>query len=88
MKLELRDVKIKCKKLRRNNLATGSLKRDGQTIPVAIKGSDIDKYRAANGLLHNIKLEFEGEEITVKVIEVQRHLIHHNITNIDFEIAG
>ena len=44
MKLELRDVKIKCKKFRRNNMATGSLKKDGEIIPVLIKGSDIDQY--------------------------------------------
>ena len=87
MKLELRDVKIKCKKLRRNNMATGSLKKDGQIIPVAIKGSDIDQYRIAVGLRKNISLEFEGADILVKVLKVERHPVNHNITNIDFEIA-
>ena len=87
MKLELRDVKIKCKKFRRNNMATGSLKKDGEIIPVLIKGSDIDQYRVAVGFKKNISLKFEGNDILVKVLKVERHPVNHNITNIDFEIA-
>ncbi|MGL4742368.1 MAG: hypothetical protein ACRC41_16505 [Sarcina sp.] len=87
MRLELRDVSIKCKKLRRNNLATGTLRKDGQIIPISIKGSDIDKYSKRNGLIENLKLDFDGSEIEVKVINVERDLLKHNITNIDFEVA-
>lgn len=87
MKLELRDVSIKCKKLRRNNLATGTLKKDGQIIPISIKGSDIDKYSKRNVLMENLKLDFDGSEIEVKVMNVERDLLKHNITNIDFEVA-
>ncbi|MGL5820636.1 MAG: hypothetical protein ACRCYE_03265 [Sarcina sp.] len=87
MKLELRDASIKCKKLRRNNLATGTLRKDGKIIPISIKGSDIDKYSKRKGLIENLKLDFDGSEIEVKVINVERDLLKHNITNIDFEIA-
>ncbi|MGL5575124.1 MAG: hypothetical protein ACRDCW_06185 [Sarcina sp.] len=85
MKLELRDASIKCKKLRRNNIATGSLRKNGKVIPVSIKGSDIDKYAKKYGVEKNITLEFEGNEIEVKVLNVERHMLDHNITNIDFE---
>ncbi|MGL4452525.1 MAG: hypothetical protein ACRCTZ_15275 [Sarcina sp.] len=85
MKLELRDASIKCKKLRRNNIATGSLRKNGKVIPVSIKGSDIDKYAKKYGVEKNITLEFEGNEIEVKVVNVERHMLDHNITNIDFE---
>ncbi|MGL5634573.1 MAG: hypothetical protein ACRDDL_05885 [Sarcina sp.] len=87
MKLELRDASIKCKKLRRNNLATGTLRKNGKIIPISIKGSDIDKYSKRKGLIENLKLDFDGSEIEVKVINVERDLLKHNITNIDFEIA-
>lgn len=85
MKLELRDVSIKCKKLRRNNLATGTLRKEGKIIPISVKGSDIDKYIKKYGAYNNITLEFEDQEVVVKVINVEKHLIDHNITNIDFE---
>lgn len=85
MKLELRDVNINCKRLRKNNLATGSLRKDGEVIPVSIKGSDIDKYAKKYGVEKNITLEFEGNEIEVKVINVEKDMIAHNIINIDFE---
>ncbi|WP_297517534.1 hypothetical protein [uncultured Clostridium sp.] len=85
MKLELRDVKINCKRLRKSNLATGSLKKDGQVIPISIKGSDIDKYAKESGIKKNITLEFEGNQIEVKVVKVEKEPIAHNIINIDFE---
>ena len=85
MKLELRDVNIKCKKLRKNNITTGTLRKDGKVIPISIKGSDIDKYAKRYGVKKNMTLEFEGNQIEVKVINVEKHMIDHNITNIDFE---
>lgn len=85
MKLELRDVSIKCKKLRRNNLATGTLRKEGKIIPISVKGSDVDKYIKKYGAYNNITLEFEDQEVVVKIINVEKHLIDHNITNIDFE---
>ena len=88
MKLELRDASIKCKKLRKNNIATGSLRKDGQVIPVSIKGSDIDKYTKVYGIKNNITLEFEGNQIEVKVLKVEKEPIAHNITNIDFEVVA
>ncbi|MGL4991468.1 MAG: hypothetical protein ACRC57_09980 [Sarcina sp.] len=85
MKLELRDVRIKCKKLRRENNTTGTLRKDGKIIPVQLKGSDIDKYIKKYGAYNNINIEFEDSQITVKINNVEKDLINHNIINIDFE---
>lgn len=85
MKLELRDVNVKCKRLRKNNIATGTLRKDGKVIPISIKGSDIDKYTKRYGIKKNITLEFEGSSIDVKVVNVEKDMIDHNIINIDFE---
>lgn len=85
MKLELRDVNIKCKKLRRDNKATGTLRKDDKIIPIQLKGSDVDKYIKKYGAYNNINIEFEDIQIVVKINNVEKDLINHNIINIDFE---
>lgn len=89
MKLELglRDVSIKCKKLRRNNNATGTLRKNGEIIPILVKGSDVDKYVKRYGVYNDITVSFDGCELVVKAINVEKHNIDHNITNIDFEVV-
>lgn len=86
MKLELRDVSIKCKKLRRNNIATGTLrKNDKEIIPISLCGTDMDKYINDFGFNKLIELEFGEEKIEAKILKVFRDNINHNIINVDFQ---
>ncbi|MGL5615387.1 MAG: hypothetical protein ACRDD2_04040 [Sarcina sp.] len=84
LNLNLRDVSIPCKRLRKDNLATGSLRRGDKVIPISVKGSDIDKYVRDNGYDKLVDVEISGENIKVKIALSKRDLIIHNIVNIDF----
>lgn len=84
IKVNRRDPKIKCKKLRREGIITGTLKRcNGDIIPISVKGSSIDTYVNSNGLNHELIILFEGSEIKTSIYRVQKNLIMHNVDNID-----
>lgn len=85
MKLFLRDTSIKCKKIRKNNLATGTLKRSTSVIPISIKGTDIDKYILEYGFNKIMDVEFGEEKLRVKIIGTKKDVLLHNIINIDFQ---
>ncbi len=79
-----RDPRIKCKKLRREGIITGTLKRrNGDIIPISVKGSSIDTYINSNGLNHELIILFENSEIKTRIYRVQKNLIMHNVDNID-----
>lgn len=84
IKITLRDVNIKCKKLRREGIITGTLKRlNGEIIPISLKGSKIDCYILNNGLNKELKVSLNGEEIKTKIYRVQKNLLIHNVDNIE-----
>lgn len=85
MQLFLRDASIKAKKFRRNNIATGTLRRVNNIISISIKGSDMDKYIRDNGFNKIMDVEFEGENLKVKILGTKKDVLLHNIINVDFQ---
>ncbi len=84
IEINLRDVNIKCKKLRKEGIITGTLKRiNGEIIPISLKGNKIDSYILNNGFNEDLNVVLNGEEIVTKIYRVQKNLLIHNIDNID-----
>lgn len=83
-----RDAKIKTRKLRNSGLSTGTLKlKSGEIIPVSVSNHDLNTYYGRYGLKENMLIKFNGDDITVNVKETLKHLINHDIINIDlFEV--
>ncbi|MPQ42254.1 hypothetical protein [Clostridium tarantellae] len=86
LKAKLRDLKLKCRKFRNEGRATGLLKRkNGENVPISIKGSDLDKLIQREGREGVIDLQLNEEVIQTEIIDLQRHLLVHNIINIDLK---
>lgn len=86
MRIEVRDVNIKCKKIRRDNKAVGVLKTlKGEIVPITIKGSDMDNYRRDFGIKNTITLDFGDEKINVKITDIKRDRLIPRVTDVDFE---
>ena len=84
LKVDIRDIKVKCKKLRNKGIISGTLKRiNGEIIPISLKGSDVDKYILNNGLNKEVFIIFNNEKINTKIYRIQRNLLVHNVINID-----
>lgn len=86
MRIEVRDVNIKCKKLRRENKAVGILKTlKGEILPISIKGSDMDNYRRDFDIKNTLTLDFGDEKINVKITNLKRDRLIPRVTDVDFE---
>lgn len=84
IQINRRDSKIKCKKLRRQGVITGTLRRcSGEIISISVKGSSIDTFVNNNGLNEELIVIFENKKIKTRIYKVQRNLMFHNIDNID-----
>lgn len=84
IQINRRNSNIKCKKLRRQGLITGTLRRrNGDIIPISLKGSSVDTFVNKNGLNEELIVLFENSEIKTRIYKVQKNLIFHNIDNID-----
>ena len=84
LKVDIRDIKVKCKKLRKKGIISGTLRRtNGEIVPISLKGSDVDKHILNNGLNKEIFIIFNNEEIRTKIYKLQRNLLVHNVINID-----
>ena len=84
LKVDIRDIKVKCKKLRKKGIISGTLKRsNGEIIPISLKGSSVDKHILNNGLNNEVLIIFNNEEINTKIDRLQRNLLIHNVINID-----
>lgn len=84
LEAEIRDVNKKGKILRNSGLVTGSIKRkSGEVIHISIVGFKLETYIKRNGLNKHIPINFNNEELNVKIDRLQRNSISHNIMNID-----
>lgn len=84
IQINRRNSNVKCKKLRRQGLITGTLRRcNGDIIPISVKGNSIDTFVNKNGLNAELVVMLENSEIKTRIYIVQRNLMFHNIDNID-----
>lgn len=84
IQINRRNSSGKCKKLRRQGLITGTLRRcNGEIISISVKGNSIDTFVNKNGLNAELVVLFENNEIKTRIYRVQRNLMFHNIDNID-----
>lgn len=80
----LRDTKIKCRKFRNKGMTTGTLKRkNGEIIPISMIIYKVDAYLNRYGFESLLDISFEGEIIKTKIKYAQKHIINHNVINID-----
>lgn len=82
--VNVRDVKVKCRKFRNNGLTTGTLKRkNGEIIPISMVIHKLETYLNRNGFNPLMEVNFEGEVINTKIKSTEKHITKHNIVNID-----
>jgi ribosomal protein L25 (general stress protein Ctc) len=84
LEAKVRDLRLKPRKFRNKDLATGMLKNiNGDNIPICFKENELDKFITKYGEHTEFQLNLEGMEINVKVVEVLRHVLNHNVINLD-----
>ncbi|WP_242844074.1 hypothetical protein [Clostridium sulfidigenes] len=82
----LRDLKIKGRKFRNEGRTVGMILRsNGDTLPISIKRSDMDKFLKRYGDHSDVTLRVDGENINSSIIEVQRDLLLHYAHNVQFK---
>jgi len=82
----LRDLKIKGRKFRNEGRTMGIIIRsNGETLPISVKRSDIDKFLKRYGDHSVVTLSIDGENITTSIVEVQRDVILHYAHNVQFK---
>ena len=88
LEAKIRDVKKKGRSLRNLGLVTGTIKRkNGEIVPISMIGFKLETYLNRNGMNSVIPVNFNDEEVTVKIERLQRHVLTHNVMNIDtFEV--
>lgn len=85
LELSYRDVSIKGKKLRRQGLVTGTLRRkNNEIIHISLLSNELEKYIAATGYEKDVDVMLNGEVIHAHIKEAQRHFTMNNVINMDF----
>lgn len=82
----LRDLKIKGRKFRNEGRTMGIIIRsNGESLPISLKRSDIDKFLKKYGDHSNVTLSIAGENINTSIVEVQRDVVLHYAHNVQFK---
>lgn len=82
----LRDLKIKGRKFRNEGRTMGIIIRsNGESLPISLKHSDIDKFLKRYGDHSNVILSIAGENINTSIVEVQRNVVLHYAHNVQFK---
>jgi ribosomal protein L25 (general stress protein Ctc) len=82
----LRDLKIKGKKFINEGKTIGVILRsNGETLPISVKRSDMDKFLKKYGDHSNVILSINGENINTSIAEVQRDIVLHYAHNVQFK---
>ncbi len=82
----LRDLKIKGKKFINEGKTIGVILRsNGETLPISVKRSDMDKFLKKYGDHSNAILSINGENIKTSIVEVQRDVVLHYAHNVQFK---
>ena len=81
----VRSLKLKAKKIRKQGFATGMLKRNtGEFIPVYLRGNEVDKFLKQYGDKSEVELHIGDLKLNTKIVEVHRNILNHNAINVDF----
>lgn len=78
IKASKRDSSIKTRKFKNQGMSIGIIKRkDGSNLPISLKRSDVERYLRNFRGNEELNLDLDGEEIWVKILNIQRDIIRH-----------
>lgn len=84
LEIALRDVNVKCRKIRNSGFSTGTLKRlNGDIVNISLQTCKLDTYLNRCGLKEKLQVKLDEELIDVRIKSINRHFIMHNAINID-----
>lgn len=84
LEAKVRDTRKRGRVLRRLGQVTGTVRRkNGDIIPISMVMHKLETYISRHGLSSEFNINFENEEIKVRIDRVQRDTLLHNIINID-----
>ncbi len=82
----VRDVKIKTRKFRNQGKTVGLIKRtNGESIPVSMTRSEVDKYLGRFGDHSNMTINLAGEDIKASIVKIERDVVLHYAHHIELK---